>query len=274
MKAYHQGQLDFFCGIYALINALRLTSGIGLADARRILAEALGAVSAYPLLWRATLDNSTDFYWLMRYLLGRYSRERGLAFRIARLPMTSLKSAERLRLREKVGAQAAGSRRPQFAMGGSCGLSDAELRAWLNLSPPPLLELADLRPQDLRFRQPDNGVPTPRECGWTLSELWPLLEDWLPIKTLFSGFSQGEGSGRCLILRFHRHLYADQPPVISHWTCGQEFNRDTLQLFDCTADKSAVHSLPFKQCALRESELSKDRLLRLEPDSIYFLERM
>ncbi|MDL2272476.1 hypothetical protein LJC23_05530 [Desulfovibrio sp. OttesenSCG-928-I05] len=75
MRPFHQGQLDFFCGIYAVINALDFLYGLPLARSREIFADTLEELSAQPDLWQATLRNHTDFYWLPPYVLSR-ARER------------------------------------------------------------------------------------------------------------------------------------------------------------------------------------------------------
>lgn len=69
MQRFYQGQLDFFCAVYAVVNALTALYGLRLSQARALLATALADVSRYPELWRATLNNDTDFYWLCDYLL-------------------------------------------------------------------------------------------------------------------------------------------------------------------------------------------------------------
>ncbi len=69
MQLYYQGQLDFFCALYAVINALTAMFGLNLAQARGLLASTLEETSRHPDLWRATLENKTDFYWLTSYML-------------------------------------------------------------------------------------------------------------------------------------------------------------------------------------------------------------
>ncbi len=69
MRAYHQGQLDFFCAVYAIINALTLCYGIRLEDARKLLEQSLAGISSHSGLWLATLRNQSDFHWLVRALL-------------------------------------------------------------------------------------------------------------------------------------------------------------------------------------------------------------
>lgn len=69
MQRFYQGQLDFFCAIYAVINALTALYAINLSQARSLFATALADIAKHPVLWRATLCNETDFHWLTDYLL-------------------------------------------------------------------------------------------------------------------------------------------------------------------------------------------------------------
>lgn len=75
MKAFYQGQLDYFCAMYAVLNALQICHGIRPRDASRIMARTLKQVSATHLHWQATLDNSTDFHWLPLWMLHSVSRQ-------------------------------------------------------------------------------------------------------------------------------------------------------------------------------------------------------
>ena len=69
MQRFYQGQLDFFCAAYAVINAMTALYGIDLAQGRTLLASALADISRHPALWKATLYNDTDFHWLADYML-------------------------------------------------------------------------------------------------------------------------------------------------------------------------------------------------------------
>lgn len=281
MKAYHQGQLDFCCAIYAFINALKLVAGLGLADGRRILGETLREISARPALWEPFLSNSTDHYWVVRYLLGRYCRAGRFACRAAFLPLAPLDGAGRRELRQQ-------RERPDQG-GGSLklyGVTDHELRIWLGLRAPEELDLDALEREALYRRESGEAgqggrmQPGQRERNWPLEELWPLLQSWLPLRRLFGGLASlgspaGEGrQQRCLLLRFHRYMYLETVPVVSHWSTGREFAGDVLHLFDCTADKEAIHSLSFRETTASPSGLSTARLLQLEPDSLVFIEKV
>lgn len=69
MQRFYQGQLDFFCAVYAVVNALTALYGISLTQARALFASILADISAHPGLWRMTLANKTDFHWLVAHML-------------------------------------------------------------------------------------------------------------------------------------------------------------------------------------------------------------
>jgi len=242
LKPYYQGQLDYFCAIYALINALRLTRGLQLHQGRDILGSALLELSARPLLWRSLLQNRTDSYWLVDYLLGRFCRDGALALRVGKLP---------LRSSSPIG-----------------DLSQKGLAQWLELQSPQPVYLEDLREEDLYrstvFEGTGTGLP------WSGEDLRQLLRLWLP-GGLLSSISSGLSSRRCLLLRFHRFI-APETLLISHWSTGREFQRQGITLFDCTISQKAIHHLPLRRCAFHPEKLGRERLLALEPESLYFLE--
>ncbi|CAK7001988.1 MAG: hypothetical protein DELT_00067 [Desulfovibrio sp.] len=84
MQRYYQGQLDFFCAIYAVINALTALYGINLTQARALLATILSDVSRHPGLWEATLLNETDFHWLADHMLLACARSPSYPVRVSR----------------------------------------------------------------------------------------------------------------------------------------------------------------------------------------------
>jgi hypothetical protein len=206
----------------------------------------------------------------LRYLFGHFSRKPAYAVKIGQLPVSPLNNLDRKKIRaERQLKQPTGQGQIRLY-----GISEAEMRAWIGLKPPEPLNLDEVRYENLYARPVSGKERTDREKNWSIGELWPLLQSWMPVKHLFSSFSNAEEQKTCIILRFHRYLYPGHPPVVSHWTTGFEFKSDTLQLFDCTADKMAVHSLPIKECTLSENGLCSDSLIRLEPESIYFMERV
>ena len=68
MQRFYQGQLDFFCAIYAVINALTALYGISLTQGRALFATILSDISQHSELWHATLENGTDFHWLVEHM--------------------------------------------------------------------------------------------------------------------------------------------------------------------------------------------------------------
>ncbi len=71
---YMQGTLDFACGIYAVINGLALTHNLRLGAARGLLSMALWEFSRHDRAWKAFLQNETDHYWVVRYMLSAHCR--------------------------------------------------------------------------------------------------------------------------------------------------------------------------------------------------------
>lgn len=80
MQPFYQGQLDVFCALYAVLNALHLTHGIGVGQARRIFNETLEEIARDPDLMHVTLHNETDYVWLVERLLTRYGVAEGAPF--------------------------------------------------------------------------------------------------------------------------------------------------------------------------------------------------
>lgn len=75
MRIFYQGQLDFFCGIYAVLNALQLVHGLTLGRARDLFAGLLTELPRHERVWQTTLRNETDFYWMVEYMLAAAQRE-------------------------------------------------------------------------------------------------------------------------------------------------------------------------------------------------------
>lgn len=72
MQPFYQGQLDVFCALYAVLNALQLTHGLGMGQARRIFTETLEDIARDASLLHVTLYNETDYTWLVEQVLTRY----------------------------------------------------------------------------------------------------------------------------------------------------------------------------------------------------------
>lgn len=75
MLPFHQGQLDVFCAIYAVLNALRLLRDIRPLAARAILHDTLYKLAADPKLFRQVLEQETDYYDLIDELLAKQARK-------------------------------------------------------------------------------------------------------------------------------------------------------------------------------------------------------
>ena len=278
LKPYHQGQLDYFCAIYALINVLRLTHGIHLAQGRGILNGALREISGHALLWRSLLQNRTDSYWLMDYLLGNFCREGPLALRVAKLPsMPPLPCG----LKEADFTDHGASARRRRGLGVHvAGLDDEQFINWLGLRAPEPVALAALGEADLRRIKGEFECAAPlrsdvpASAKWNRDELRAVLRRWLPGEGVFKALSGETAQKRSLLLRFHRFLPFERFPLISHWSTVRSINLDTLRLYDCTADKHAIHRLPLRRCAVCPEELNNKRLFGLEIESVYFIERV
>ena len=77
MRIYYQGQLDFFCAVYATINALGILGPIPLVSARNAFADILDGIAGHKELWEATTRNDSDFYWLVKYALAWFTTSKG-----------------------------------------------------------------------------------------------------------------------------------------------------------------------------------------------------
>jgi hypothetical protein len=71
LKPYYQGQIDVFCAIYAVINALALICGIRAGTARGILHETLLNMAGNPAAFRQQLDQSMEYHDLVDQILNR-----------------------------------------------------------------------------------------------------------------------------------------------------------------------------------------------------------
>lgn len=75
MQPFHQGQLDVFCAIYAVLNGLRLVRNIRPLVARDILHDTLLDLAARPEAFRKVLHQQTDYYDLVDALLEKHVRK-------------------------------------------------------------------------------------------------------------------------------------------------------------------------------------------------------
>lgn len=74
-RPYHQGQLDVFCAVYAVVNALRSVQPLGMGQARRLFNDVLLDLSRDADAFRAVLYNATDHDALVRMVLERARRD-------------------------------------------------------------------------------------------------------------------------------------------------------------------------------------------------------
>ena len=295
MKIYHQGQLDFFCAIYAVINAINITHGISVQDGRHILAACINELAEYKKILEALTGNATDHHWIVGYLLGRFCRSGRFAFKAAKLPLKPMPVAApaNSKLDQPDGNATAGTAL-NFFLGQSSrttNQTDApsgtkNLAAWLRVGWPEKISLDEISELEMwadiqSFSDSAGGrgisaqdLDAPAKPRWRTEDLWPLLQCWLPSRGLFGALGADKQlQDRCILLRFHRFLPQTAEPLISHWSTGRDFHKDTLNLADCTASNQAVHALPLKQCVMDFRDLGGERLLGIEPESVWFLEK-
>lgn len=273
---YHQGQLDFFCAVYSVINALRLTYGIDLAQSRRIFGTALLELSSQSALWRAVLSNHTGHHWVVRYMLGRFCRAGRFALRAffpdlepapvrPRIPdsvdLTTLQLDESGNdTRSFFGQRAVTPRMPASV-----------------ILPPPNDDSLTLPAAESMPLLESCAIPNAAQTRSHLDDdsVWPLLREWLPRKPTFSFglLADKRKTHRCALVRFHRYLPPAETPLISHWSTGFMFNGETLQLADCTASKNAVHELPSASCVFSPQRVSSERVIVFEKNALVLLER-
>ena len=71
LKPLYQGKIDTFCAIYAVLNALRLTHGLRTLKAREIFNDTLMALAGETAVFRAVLEQTTDYVQLVDGMLAR-----------------------------------------------------------------------------------------------------------------------------------------------------------------------------------------------------------
>jgi hypothetical protein len=90
--------------------------------------------------------------------------------------------------------------------------------------------------------------------------LWNYCREW------FAG-----GAPRAIIFRFLRSLTPEAAPVNRHWTTADRMDGDILHLFDCSHEAEAVLNIRKNSFVTRPEDISKDRLLYIQPSSMRFL---
>ena len=217
MQRFYQGQLDFFCAAYAVINAMTAMYGINLSQARALLASALADVSRHPVLWQATLYNETDFHWLADYMLFACNKSITYPIRVSR-PF-------------------------------------AELHA----IPETAANLAEAKP----FIAPSATSNNP-------DEIWSALENWLPDTP---GQPKAGSARRVVLLRFHRYIRYVNKPIVSHWSMMDCHHVGIFTLRDASKEENALYSIDRDMTVFDERQISEKFPVRIEPNSLYFIER-
>ena len=218
MQRYYQGQLDFFCAAYAVINALTALHRINLAQARALLASVLSDIALHPGLWRATLANKTDFHWLTEYMLLACSKTSAYPLRVYR-PFS-----------------------PQVEIPQSAG------------------DLANAR----LYSDP-SGIEAENADA-----IWDSLADWLPETEIQP---RAGSARRAAILRFHRYIRFVENPIVSHWSVMDHHHRGIFYLRDASKEENALYSLDRNVAVFSPELVSESHLVRIEPESFFFLER-
>ncbi len=78
MKPFFQGKIDVFCALYAVLNGLKITHHIRTLQARDIFHEALLGISQNPKVFRAVLEQQTDYIGLVDAMLTIQAKKRPL----------------------------------------------------------------------------------------------------------------------------------------------------------------------------------------------------
>ncbi len=75
MKPFYQGKIDVFCALYAVLNGLKITHQIRTLHARDIFHEALLGLAQNPKVFRAVLEQQTDYIALVDAMLSIQSKK-------------------------------------------------------------------------------------------------------------------------------------------------------------------------------------------------------
>ena len=90
--------------------------------------------------------------------------------------------------------------------------------------------------------------------------LWKTLEDWLAKPR------------RAALVHFQRFLVPGGSPLVRHWTAARAVKEDRIELYDCSIQENAVHSIPEFGFATDPRRIGQDRLLLVEPEHVRLLE--
>ena len=111
-------------------------------------------------------------------------------------------------------------------------------------------------------KEEDHGPILHDKARKEAASVWRALEDW------FDGQS-GDRSKRTAVLRFHRFLFHETPPVVSHWTTARGLEDGVLHLHDASSEKNALFTL--EQSVLLPGDGTRG-LIRIVPESLVLLE--
>ncbi|MDR2800135.1 MAG: hypothetical protein LBB52_02575 [Desulfovibrio sp.] len=239
-----QGTLDFACAVYAVINAVSCVYYLDLAAAREIFQRTLLHFSENARAWEAFVNNRTDHYWVVRYMLrrwcaqGKLKLEPDLPFSRLGLPLDQELDLNTVSLFLPENHPPKG---PENG-GGCAGARDNPAAAAEGNSPATA-----------------GGDPV-RAAG---GEADTALE---ALRSFFARIPPGDGTA---ILRFHRFQPSIATPIVSHWTTVSGADSEALRLWDSSSADGAMHSLPYAALLCADSHPS----LRVVPESIYLLSR-
>ena len=205
VKKYYQGTLDYACGIYAVINALALTHNISLQSARGMFQRTIEHFACEPVVWKAFMNNYTDHYWVVAYMLNRWCVE--APYKLNRLqPFSSCFLHH-----------CYGDDTPQnSALYPFASLPD-------DFTGTPLY----LGKEDAMQHDGQKAI-----INTVTEQMWKVLQVWFGEETLHK---------RSALLRFHRFLPSVTLPVVSHWTTLLHVEDNCIELHDASADKGSVH---------------------------------
>ena len=79
---------------------------------------------------------------------------------------------------------------------------------------------------------------------------------------------------RAVILRFHRYIRYVPNPIVSHWSVADCHHDGIFQLRDASKEENSLHALERGHTAVHKTRVDRERMVLLEPDSLFFLERM
>ena len=158
---FYQGQLDFFCAAYAILNAMGGLYGLSVSQARALFADIMDRVGVHSWLLSATWRNDTDFYWLVEYMLAEFRRHPAFPLHVQRPfgPFPPETTLDEIRLRRLPSAT---QPKPEQFWN--------TVRDWLPGRNPNMSETAATRSCVLRFHRYWSFAQKPLVSHWTCGE--------------------------------------------------------------------------------------------------------